>query len=91
MIKVTKLEPLDNFGLRLQFSDGTSGVLDCRAIVAEDGPMVEPLRDPEFFARAFITFGAPTWPNGYDMAPWTVRAELEATGALEPASANAAE
>ena len=85
MIKVTKVKPLDGFKLELHFSDGTGGVLDCSAIVAEDGPMVEPLRDPEFFSRVFLELGAPTWPNGYDIAPWTAKAELEAAGGLQRA------
>ena len=82
MIKVTKLKVLDGFKLELQFSDGSAGVLDCSGIVAEEGPMVEPLRDPAFFARAFLEYGAPTWPNGYDIAPWTAQAEIEAVGGL---------
>lgn len=83
MIKVTRVKPIDGFKLELRFSDGTSGVLDCSAIVAEDGPMVKPLREPAFFARVFLEYGAPTWPNGYDIAPWTVKTELEAAGALQ--------
>ena len=89
MIKVTKIKPLDGFKLELRFSDGTEGTLDCAAIVAEDGPMVEPLRDPEFFSRVFLEFGAPTWPNGYDIAPWTAKAEVEAAGALKRAESAA--
>ena len=44
--------------------------------------MVEPLREPEFFARVFLEDGAPTWPNGYDVAPGWLRREIEAHGAL---------
>ncbi len=35
----------------------------------KDGPMVQPLKDPVFFARVFIEEGAPTWPNGFDLDP----------------------
>ena len=31
--------------------------------------MVEPLRDPSYFARAFVEAGAPTWPDGFDLDP----------------------
>jgi Protein of unknown function (DUF2442) len=91
MIKVVKIEPQDDFRVRFTFSDGTRGILDCRPIIAEGGPMVEPLRDPAFFARVFIELGAPTWPNGFDIAPWTAKAEIEAAGALETSSVSAAE
>ena len=29
--------------------------------------MVEPLRDPAMFGRAFVSFGVPSWPNGFDL------------------------
>ncbi len=29
--------------------------------------MVEPLRDPAFFRRVFLEFGALAWPNGFDL------------------------
>ncbi len=44
--------------------------------------MVEPLRDPAYFARAFLEDGAPTWPNSFDMDPEWLRREIGATGAL---------
>jgi hypothetical protein len=44
--------------------------------------MFEPLRDPTFFARVFLEDGAPTWPNGFDVAPGWLCREIEATGAL---------
>jgi Protein of unknown function (DUF2442) len=91
MIKVTKLRVLDDFQLELRFSDGNQGVLDCAPIIAEGGPMVEPLRDPAYFARVFLEYGAPTWPNGYDMAPWTLHKELDDAGKLTSTSAEAAE
>jgi hypothetical protein len=90
MIKVTKVKPLGDFKLELRFSDGTAGVFNCAPIVAEDGPMVEPLRDPGFFARVFLEFGAPTWPNGYDIAPWAAKAEIETAAGLAGASSTSA-
>ncbi len=90
MIKVIKVTPLDGFRLDLRFSDETHGVLDCSSIVNEDGPMVEPLRDPILFKKVFLELGAPTWPNGYDIAPWTAKAEVEAAGGLKRSGENAA-
>ena len=91
MIKVTRVEPRDDFRLWITFSDGARGVLDCRPIIAEGGPMVGPLRDSTFFARVFIEDGAPTWSNGFDVAPDWLRHEIEAAGALETSSASVAE
>jgi Protein of unknown function (DUF2442) len=82
MIKVAKIKYLGGHRLRATFSDGMAGEYDFSAIVAEDGPMVEPLRDTGYFARVFLEEGAPTWPNGFDVAPGWLRREIEATGGL---------
>ena len=82
MIKVTKIKCLGGYRLRATFSDGMAGEYDLSAIVGGNGPMVEPLRDPAFFTRVFVEDGAPTWPNGFDIAPGWLRREIEATGAL---------
>ena len=82
MIRLSKIEYLGDYRLRATFSDGMAGEYNFAAIVAESGPMVEPLRDPAYFARVFLEDGAPTWPNGYDAAPGWLRREIEASGTL---------
>jgi len=77
MIKVTKIKPLGGYRLHATFSDGTVS-----ALVAASGPMGESLRDPAYFTGVFLEDGAPTWPNGFDVAPGWLRLEIEATGAL---------
>ena len=82
MIKVAKIKSLGGYRLRATFSDGMAGEFDFSTIVGGDGPMVEPLRDPAYFARVFLENGAPTWPNGFDAAPGWLRREIEAAGTL---------
>ena len=82
LTKVTSLEKLVGFRLRVRFSDGSAGVHDFTALVNEPGPMLEPLRDEAYFARVFLEFGAPTWPNGFDIAPEWLRREMAAAGEL---------
>ena len=82
MIKVAKIKYLGEYRMRATFSDGMAGEYDFSAIVSASGPMGEPLRDPAFFSRVFLEDGAPTWPNGFDVAPGWLRREIEATGAL---------
>jgi len=57
-------------------------VHDFSAMVHEPGSMLEPLRDEAHFARVFLEFGAPTWPNGFDIAPEWLRLEMAAAGEL---------
>lgn len=82
MVKVVQVRPLDGFRLHVRFSNGREGVRDCGDIVAETGPAVEPLRDPAFFRRVFIEFGALTWPNGYDIDPTALHDEMDRAGSL---------
>jgi len=87
MVKVIEVQPLDGFRLRVRFSDGQEGVRDCSDIVTEAGSMVEPLRDPAFFRRVFIEYGALAWPNGYDIDSIAFYREMEQVGLLSQPTA----
>jgi hypothetical protein len=70
MIRVTEVEPLDGFMLRLRFNDGSERVVD----LAEElwGPVFEPLKaDPDLFRQVRVDeeIGTIVWPNGADMDP----------------------
>jgi hypothetical protein len=82
LTKVTRLERLGGFRLRVRFSDGSEGVHDFSNMINEPGPMLEPLRDEAYFSRVFLEFGAPTWPNGFDIAPEWLRREMQTAGEL---------
>src|SRR5258708_39843770 len=82
MIKVKNIKCLGGHRLRGTFSEDMADEYDFSAVVGGSGPMVEPLRDHVFFARVFLEDGAPTWPNGFDVAPGWLRREIEVSGAL---------
>jgi hypothetical protein len=82
MVDVLRLRALDGHRLWLRFTDGSEGVRDLSDILAEGGPMVEPLMAPDYFARAFVEMGVPTWPNGFDLDPINLYMELRDAGAL---------
>jgi hypothetical protein len=87
LTKVTRLERLGGFRLRVNFNDGSEGIHDFTAMVNEPGPMLDPLRDETFFGRVFLEFGAPTWPNGFDIAPEWLRREMAVAGELSRVAA----
>jgi hypothetical protein len=87
MVKVVEVRPLDGYRLHVRFSDGGEGVRDCTDIIAETGPMVEPLRDPTFFRRVFIEYGALAWPNGYALDPIALHQEMQQAGLLTRSTA----
>jgi hypothetical protein len=82
MIKVSRIEWVGSNRLRFTFSDGSAGEYDFSSIVSEEGPMVEPLRDVNYFRRVFVEQGAPTWPNGFDVAPGWLYREIAESGRL---------
>jgi len=53
----------------LRFRDGTTGEIDLAS--ALEGPIFEPLRDPQVFKQFEIhpEFHTLVWPNGADIAP----------------------
>ena len=69
------LEPRPNHCLFVRFEDGTSGEVDLSARLF--GPMFEPLRDMDLFNQVRVDeFGAPSWPNGADLAPDAIYEQL---------------
>lgn len=68
MERVTHVQALSNWRLKVRFDDGTEGVVSLADRLF--GPMFDPLKDPALFAQVQIDeFGAVCWPNGADLAP----------------------
>jgi hypothetical protein len=88
MIQIAKLEVLDAHKLRLVFSDGRAGVWEALPLLtAKATVLTTPLLSQTEFARAFIEAGALAWPNGLELAPWTLYAEMDVAGLLTKAAA----
>jgi len=83
LVDVLRVEAIGDYRLQLRFSDGTEGERDFADMIAEGGPMVEPLRDGAFFARAFIDDGVLTWPNGFDLDSIALHDEMRKAGSLQ--------
>jgi hypothetical protein len=82
LIKVRAVKPLGGYRLWFEFSDGSQGERDFANFLCKDRPVLEPLRDADYFARVFLQRGAPTWPNGFDLAPWALHDDMERDNAL---------
>ncbi|HEY2071035.1 MAG TPA: DUF2442 domain-containing protein [Rhizomicrobium sp.] len=87
MVDVLKVRAIAPHKLWVLFSDGSEGVRDFSDILSRTGPMVEPLKSPDYFARVFVESGVPTWPNGYDMDAINLYMQLRDAGALTRAAA----
>lgn len=87
IVHVVSVKALDGYRLWLRFSDGNEGIEDFSALLAKGGPMVEPLRDPAMFARVFVSFGVPSWPNGFDLDAINLHRQMRERGVLKKPAA----
>ena len=76
---VVRADYQNEFKIRLVFSDAVEGIVDFSAWL--DGPVFEPLKNPEYFARFFVEGGTVVWPNGADIAPETLYERAKASEA----------
>ncbi len=66
-----------DYKLAVSFRNGSSGVVDCSSIQSSENPGIyAPLVSPEFFAQVTLELGVLTWPNGADLDPGWLHAEL---------------
>lgn len=68
---VTDFKILSDFKIAVSFADGTQGIVDLAPRLSQ-GPIgdgFDPLCDSQVFAKAYLEYGALTWPGGIDLAP----------------------
>ncbi len=75
--RVTRVEHLGDHRLRLEFDDGLVRDIDFKNMLW--GPVMQPLKDPAFFARAFVdpTSETVTWPNQVDLDPAVLHGDAD--------------
>ncbi|HTA97628.1 MAG TPA: DUF2442 domain-containing protein [Solirubrobacteraceae bacterium] len=76
-VRVTSVDVLGHYKLRLGFSDGSTRDVD---LVGElHGPVFEPLTDPDYFAQVRVDdeLGTVVWPNGADLDPMVLHGDFE--------------
>ena len=69
ILRVTDANLVRDFVVWVRFNDGSEGDVDLSGEL--DGPVFEPLKDPEVFAQFRLDLEVHTlvWPNGADLAP----------------------
>lgn len=80
LARITAVEPLDGFRLRLTFTDGLVREVDLSGDLW--GPMAEPLQDLDYFRRVRVDpeLGTVVWPNGFDLDPDVLHGDHEPVG-----------
>ena len=74
---VKAVAALPNHFLHIELADGRVGLFDMGPHLGQPG--LEALRSPAYFAKVRVLFGAPTWPDGEDVSPFTISAGIQLT------------
>ena len=77
LVDVVEARAREGHRLWLRFADGIEGEVDLSELVALDG-VFEPFRDPAFFEQVSVSedLGTVVWPNGADLDPDVLYAEV---------------
>lgn len=71
---VRVVKPISDCRIYVEVEDGRKGVFDMKPYL--DHGVFRELRNLHYFNQVGILFGAVTWPNGQDIAPETLLAEM---------------
>jgi hypothetical protein len=75
--RVTKVEALPKFRLRVAFADGLTGTVDMSRIIhSQKAGVFAALIDPSIFAQVMLEYGAVAWPGELDLAPDAMHAAI---------------
>jgi hypothetical protein len=79
--RVTRVEALPGFRLRVAFADGLSGTVDLSGLVhSPRAGVFAPLADPALFAQVGLEYGAVAWPGELDLAPDAMHSAIKEHG-----------
>ena len=82
--RVASVEALQGYRLRVRFLDGLEGVVDMSGLITSPNAGVfAALADAEAFNRVFVALGAVCWPDGLDIAPDAIYADIKASDRRE--------
>jgi hypothetical protein len=68
--RVKTVKPGNNYRLRITFSNGETGIYDCRSLL--DFGVFQELRDNAYFRQARAENGTVVWPHEQDICPDTI-------------------
>ena len=76
--RVTEVEALPGFRLRVAFADGLTGMVDMSGMVhSPKAGVFARLADPSLFAQVALDYGAVAWPGELDLAPDAMYAAIQ--------------
>ena len=73
--RIAKLTAIDDYKLRLVFTNGEQGIYDCAHLL--DFGVFQELRDKHYFKQAKLWHGTVAWPHEQDICPDTLYLDSE--------------
>jgi len=74
MKKIIQVSPLEGKEVSVTFSDGMSGIFDVTPFIR--GDFFSRLQDDNYFKQVRLFFIGIGWPEGQDIGPDTIEADL---------------
>jgi hypothetical protein len=79
--RITHMEVLSGFRLRVRFKDGTEGTVELADFLnSTSAGVFAALRDENLFRQARVELGAVVWPDNLDLAPDAMHREIKEHG-----------
>ena len=75
MVKVISVEPMGDYKLKIELSNGRKGVFDVSPYI--DKGVFKELKEPAHFRSVRPALGGIMWPHEQDFSPETVDCELQ--------------
>ncbi len=75
--RVTGVKPINDYQLEITFSNGETGVYDCRPLL--DFGVFRELQDDAYFRQVRAENGTVVWPHEQDICPDTVYLDSKKT------------
>jgi hypothetical protein len=76
--RVTEVEALPGYRLRVAFADGLTGAVDMSGLVhSPKAGVFAKLADQSLFAQVTLEYGAVAWPGELDLAPDAMHAAIQ--------------
>ena len=79
--RVTSVKPLEHYRLEIVFSNGETGIYDCRPLLGF-GVFTE-LEDEHYFRQVRTELGTVVWPHEQDICPATLYLDSEKAAPLQ--------
>lgn len=75
MNKIVSVTPLEDKKVTVVFSDGVTGIFDVAPYIR--GDFFKRLEDDTYFRQVGLFFTGIGWPDGQDLGPDTIKADLQ--------------